>query len=103
MEITLTAEQESFLGQLAAAEGRSMGELVQEAVARFTAERQAELIPDDEHDTVLAEFRASLDEADASIDRGEGILVACEADSVALVSDIVERARTRMAAGQPSH
>jgi hypothetical protein len=80
-----------------------MDELVQEAVACFTAERQAELIPDDEHDTVLAEFRASLDEADASIDRGDGILVAGEAESAALLSDIVERACARMAAGQPSH
>ena len=103
MEINLTSEQEAFLGQLAAAEGRSIDELIQEAVTRFTAERQAELTPDDEHDTILAEFRGSLDEADASIDRGEGMLIASEQDRAVFVGDIIARARARLAAGQPPH
>jgi hypothetical protein len=88
MEIRLTTEQEAFLAQLAAAEGRSTDELVQEAVARFTVEKQAELVPDEEHDAVLAEFRASLD---AATERGEGALIASEADRVGLVSDIMAR------------
>jgi hypothetical protein len=103
MEIRLTQEQEATLSQLAAAEGRSTDELVQEAIARFTVEKQADLMSDGEHNAALAEFRASLDEADASIDQGEGILIATEEDRLRFVGDIIDHARTRVAVRKPAH
>jgi hypothetical protein len=60
MEIRLIQEQEATLSQLTAAEARSADELVQEAITRFSVEKQADLMSDAEHDAVLAEFRTSL-------------------------------------------
>jgi len=86
MEVRLTSEQEAYLAQLAARTGRSKDEAVQEAVADWV-ERQ----------TALAEFRATLDEAEASIARGEGIEIA-PASLQALADDVKKRGRERATA-----
>jgi Arc/MetJ-type ribon-helix-helix transcriptional regulator len=47
-------------------EHRSAGDVVREAIGRYLRQKQ-------ESEAALAEFRASLDEAEAALARGEGI------------------------------
>jgi predicted transcriptional regulator len=67
MEITLTSEQETYLSRLAVQAGRSTTEVVHEALAEWVGRQ-----------TTLVELRASLDAAEASIARGEGIEITSE-------------------------
>lgn len=97
MQVTLTPELESFFARLAADEGRSTDELVREALTRFAEEKEAALLPDDERAAIRTEFRASLDEADAEIDRGEGTVIASESDRRKLVGDIMDQCRVTVA------
>lgn len=61
MEVNLTPEQESCIAALAARAGRSVGDVVTEALAAWA-----------ERETTIAAFRATLDAAEDSIARGEG-------------------------------
>ena len=88
MEIRLPPDQEAHLAAIAANAGRSMAEVAQEAVALWEERENAR---------VLAEFRASLDEAEASIARGEGIEITPESMRV-LAEDVKRRGRARIAA-----
>ena len=88
MEIRLPPEQEAHLAAIAASAGRSTAEVVQEAVALWEERENAR---------VLAEFRASLDEAEASIARGEGLEINRESLR-ALAEDVKQRGRARIAA-----
>jgi predicted transcriptional regulator len=88
MEIRLPPDQEARLAAIAASAGRSTAEVVQEAVALWEERENAR---------VLAEFRASLDEAEASIARGEGIEINRESMR-SLAEDVKQRGRARIAA-----
>jgi hypothetical protein len=86
MEISLTFDQETYLAQIAARTGRSADEAVQEALAEWV-DRQ----------TALLDFRATLDEAQASIVGGEGIEIT--QDSMRdLAEDVKRRGLERVAA-----
>jgi hypothetical protein len=87
MEIHLPPEQEAYLAAIAASTGRSTDELVQEAIQLWEREQAR----------ALAEFRKSLDDAENSIDRGEGIDIT--PDSMRQLSrDVIERCRARLEA-----
>ena len=87
MEIHLPPEQEAHLMAIAASTGRSTDELVQEAIELWEREQAR----------ALAEFRKSLDDAENSIARGEGIDITPEAMRQ-LSKDVMERCRTRVEA-----
>jgi predicted transcriptional regulator len=88
MEIRLPPDKEAHLVALAASVGRSTDQIVEEAV---------ELWEERENERALAEFRASLDEAEASIARGEGIDITPESMRQ-LSKDVMERCRIRLEA-----
>jgi len=90
MEIKLTSDLQAHIAELAASAGRSPDEIMQEAVA---------LWEDRENARVLAEFRATLDEREASIARGEGIVITRESMRE-LAGDVKRRGRERLAAEQ---
>ena len=87
MEIRLPPEQEAHLAAIAASTGRSTDELVQEAIQLWEQEQAR----------ALAEFRKTLDDAEASIDRGEGIDITPESMR-RLSKDVMERCRARLEA-----
>ena len=87
MEITLTRDQEAFIRQ-AIESGRF--ERVEDAVTEA-------LLLWEEREMRRAEFLASLDEADASLDRGEGIPITRESVQT-LAGDVKRRGRERLAA-----
>jgi antitoxin ParD1/3/4 len=91
VQITLTPEQEEFVRQ-AVSTGRlhCAEDVVKEALSLWQ-----------ERERGRAEFLASLDEADASLNRGEGIPVT-EASMRALAEDVKRRGRERIAAEQPN-
>ncbi len=66
MEIQLSPDQEAHLVALAASAGRSRSEVVREAVA---------LWEECENDRALVAFRASLDQAEASIAQDNGRVI----------------------------
>src|ERR1700730_10996108 len=82
MEIRLPPEQKAHLAAIAASTGRSTDELVQEAIQLWEQEQAR----------ALAEFRKTLDDAEASIDRGEGIDITPESMR-RLSKDVMERCR----------
>ena len=87
MEIHLPPEQEAYLAAIAASTGRSTDELVQEAIQLWEQEQAR----------ALTDFRKSLDDAENSIDRGEGIDIT--PDSMRQLSrDVIERCRARLEA-----
>lgn len=88
MEVHLLPGQEARIAALAARTGRSIDDVVQEALAVW-AQREAD----------LAEFRETLDEAEASLARGEGIEITQESMRQ-LADDVNRRGRERLAAGQ---
>jgi Arc/MetJ-type ribon-helix-helix transcriptional regulator len=90
MEIRLTSQQEAHIAMLAARTGRSVDDAVQEALAKWA-----------EHETDLAEFCMTLDAAEASIARGEGIEIT-ETSMRALAEDVNHRGRERRAAKRRS-
>jgi predicted DNA-binding protein len=85
MEIRLPPEQEAHLVAIAASTGRSTDELVQEAIELWQNEQAR----------ALAEFRKSLDDAEDSIARGEGIEITPEAMRQ-LSKVVIERCRARL-------
>jgi Arc/MetJ-type ribon-helix-helix transcriptional regulator len=87
MEIRLPPEQEAHLEAIAASTGRSTGELVQEAIELW----------EEENARALAEFRKTLDAAEASIGRGEGIPITRESMRE-LAEEVKRRGRERLAA-----
>jgi predicted transcriptional regulator len=88
MEIRLPPDQQAHLAELAASVGRSTGEIVQEAVL---------LWEERENTRVLAEFRASLDKAEASLAQGKGRVITKESMRQ-LAQDVKNRGRERRAA-----
>lgn len=84
MEIRLPPDQEARLAAAAARAGRSMAELIQEAVALW-----------EENERITAELRVSLDEAEASIAREEGLDLTRQALE-RLNDDLIERTRARL-------
>jgi len=87
MEIHLPPEQEAYLAAIAASTGRSTDELVQEAIQLWEQEQAR----------ALTDFRKSLDDAENSIDRGEGIDITPETMRQ-LSRDVIERCRARLEA-----
>lgn len=88
MEIHLPSDQQAHIIALAAHTGRSIDDVVQEALAKWA-----------EHETDLAEFCETLDAAEASLARGEGIEIT--QDSMRqLAEDVNRRGRERLAAKQ---
>lgn len=87
MEVTLTSDQRAFVKQ-AIENGRLQREedAVREALALWE-ERERQRI----------EFRASLDDARASLARGEGRVIT-EESMRELANDVKERGRARLAA-----
>jgi len=92
MTIELTPAQEAFIQQ-AVAGGRLARP--EDAVAEA-------LILWEERERHRAEFLASLDEAEASLDRGEGIPLTQESMR-ALAEDVKRRGRERLAAERQRH
>jgi putative addiction module CopG family antidote len=92
MEVTLTADQQAFVEQ-AIQNGRlhNEEEAVREALALW-----------EERERKRIEFLASLDEAEASLARGEGIEITPESMRT-LVAEIRERGRQRLAAELAEH
>jgi Arc/MetJ-type ribon-helix-helix transcriptional regulator len=88
MEIRPTPEQEELIRQ-AIEEGRfeSAEDAVKEALSLWEQR---------ERDAALAEFRATLDAAETSIGRGEGIPITRQSMRD-LASDVKRRGRTRVA------
>jgi putative addiction module CopG family antidote len=89
MDITLTSDQEAFIRK-AFESGRF--DRVEDAVTEA-------LLLWEEREARRAEFLASLDEAEASIERGEGIPITRESMR-ALAEDVKRRGRERLAAEQ---
>jgi len=87
MEIHLPPEQEAYLAAIAASTGRSTDELVQEAIQLWEQEQAR----------ALTDFRKSLDDAENSIDRGEGTDITPESMRQ-LSRDVIERCRARLEA-----
>ena len=87
MEITLTAGQETFI-RLAIRSGRF--DRPKDAVTEA-------LLPWGERERLRSEFLLSLDNARASIERGEGIPIT-EESMRALAEDVKRRGRERLAA-----
>ncbi len=85
MQITLTPEQEEFVRQAVSA-GRlhHAEDVVKEALSLWQDRERAR-----------AEFLAALDDADAALDRGEGIPVTQEAVR-ALGEDVKQQGRKRL-------
>ncbi len=92
MEISLTSDQKAFVRE-AIASGRLHHEedAVQEALALW-----------EERERRRAEFLASLDDARASLARGEGRVIT-EESMHKLAEDVKERGRLRLAAELASH
>jgi putative addiction module CopG family antidote len=89
MEIDPTPDQDAFIrAAIAAGRFASAEDAVREAMA---------LWEEREREAALAEFRATLDEAEASIARGEGIEITPESMR-RLSKDIIERCRARLGA-----
>jgi len=90
MEIHLSPDQEAHLAALATSAGRSPDEIVQEAVALWEERENAR---------VLAQFRATLDTAEASFARGKGRVITQESMRE-LANEVHRRGLARLAAEQ---
>jgi putative addiction module CopG family antidote len=91
MEVHLTPDQEAFVRQgIASGRFQSEADAVAEALALW-----------EERERKRAEFRATLDEAKASIHRGEGCVVTQESVKQ-LAEEVKQRGRVRLAA-EPRH
>jgi Arc/MetJ-type ribon-helix-helix transcriptional regulator len=90
MEIHLSPDQEAHIAALAASSGRSIDELVRDAVALWEEREDAR---------ALAEFRASLEAVEASLagDKGRVITQTSMRD---LAEDVKRRGRERRAMAQ---
>ena len=90
MEIRLSPDQEARLAALAASAGRSADEIVQEAVALWEERENAR---------VLAQVRATLDTAEASLAQGKGRVITQESMRE-LANEVHQRGLARLAAEQ---
>jgi predicted transcriptional regulator len=90
MEIRLSPDQEAHLAALATSAGRSPDEIVQEAVALWEERENAR---------VLAQFRATLDTAEASLGQGKGRVITQESMRE-LANEVHQRGLARLAAEQ---
>lgn len=88
MDITLTPGQEVFVRQ-AIKQGRLS--CPEDAVAEA-------LLLWEERETARAAFRASLDEASAALDRGEGLVITTPEAMEAAARETKQRLRARLAA-----
>jgi len=88
MEIRLPPDQEAHLAAVAASTGRTAEELVQEAIT---------LWEERENTRAIAEFRASLDKAEAALAQGKGRIVT-EESMGRLSEDVHQRGLARLAA-----
>jgi Arc/MetJ-type ribon-helix-helix transcriptional regulator len=90
MEVRLTPDQEAFVRQAVAA-GRihSPEDAVEEALSLW-----------EQRERKRAEFLASLDDAKASLARGEGRVIATDQDAQDLAEEVKRRGRARLAAEQ---
>jgi Arc/MetJ-type ribon-helix-helix transcriptional regulator len=91
MEVTLTADQEAFVRQAIKA-GRI--DRAEDAVTEA-------LLLWEERELLRAELTASLDEAKASIARGEGRIITQQSMQT-LAAEAKQRLRSRLAAEKPS-
>lgn len=91
MEIRLSQEQEACIAALAAQTGRSIDEVVVEALAAWA-----------EQETTLAAFRASLDAAEDAIARGEGRPIT-RASMRSLADEVKRKGRERAAISSATH
>ncbi len=90
MEIRLSPDQEAHLAALATSAGRSPDEIVQEAVALWEERENAR---------VHAQFRATLDTAEASLVQGKGRVITQESMRE-LANELHQRGLARLAAEQ---
>jgi predicted transcriptional regulator len=90
MEIRLSPDQEAHLAALATSAGRSPDEIVQEAVALWEERENAR---------VLAQFRATLGTAEASLAHGKGRVITQESMRE-LANEVHQRGLARLAAEQ---
>jgi putative addiction module CopG family antidote len=88
MEVRLTPDQEAFVRQAIESGQLHRPEDAVEEALRLWEERERK----------RAEFLATLDEAKASLARGEGRVIATEEDVRDLASDVKRRGRARLAA-----
>ena len=90
MEIHLSPDQEAHLAALATSAGRSPDEIVREGVALWEERENAR---------VLAQFRATLDTAEASLAQGKGRVITQESMHE-LANEVHQRGLARLAAEQ---
>jgi putative addiction module CopG family antidote len=91
MEVQLTADQEAFVRQaITSGRLRRKEDAVREALAMW-----------EERERTRAEILAAVDEAEASLERGEGRIVTQESMRQ-LAEDVKARGRARLAAEQQS-
>lgn len=88
MNILLHPDQEAHIAELAARAGRRPEDIVQEGVALWEERETAR---------ALAEFRASLDEAEASLADGKGRVITQESMRE-LANEVHQRGLARLAA-----
>jgi Arc/MetJ-type ribon-helix-helix transcriptional regulator len=93
MEVRLTPDQEAFvrLG-IEAGRFRSEADAVTEALAQW-----------EERERIRAEILASVAEAEASLARGEGIVLQTEQDVRDFSNDIKQRGRARLEGEKARH
>ncbi len=92
MEVRLTADQEAFVRRAIAAGRFGRAEDAVEEALSLWAERERK----------RAEFLATLDDAKASIARGEGHVLT-QQSMRDLATEVKQRGRARLAADPPSH
>jgi Arc/MetJ-type ribon-helix-helix transcriptional regulator len=91
MEVRLTPDQKAFVRQgIAAGRFQNEADAVAEALALW-----------EERERTRAEFLATLDDAKASLERGEGIVVTRQSMRE-LAEDVKHRGRARLAAKRSS-
>lgn len=92
MEVRLTPDQEAFVRQgIAAGRFHSEADAVAEALALW-----------EERERARAEILAAVDDAEASLARGEGIVVT-EQSMRELADDVKRRGRVRLDAKRATH
>ena len=90
MELRLTPDQEAFVRQgIASGRFHSESDAVAEALSLW-----------EERERTRAEILAAVDEAEASLARGEGRVLATEQDARDLANDVKQRGRARLEAEQ---